>query len=544
MNRARLISILLWTALTCPLQAQGELPVDIDDPVYPLLEICEIRGALPPLSALKPYTEREVRGYLATAIAKKDALTAEELSALEGIEKGFARGDAPPVYFEAAGASDFRVDLTDTSALHSMNMAEAAIKGSLWSILSYKVDIEAFLDKVDPDAFPPFDFTKLWDGFHVWGENGQVLVSTGINSHLNFSSASLPELSVDLFDHALNLQLTRTRREWGLGEGSLSLSGTARPIEAFEGSTRPVSWAGFHFLAGTLGYWWSPTKEQKMFSIHRLELFPFDWLYISPWESVVYAKRLEISYLNPLMPYFFGQQIGGDLDNVAFGVDAAVTISPFVRLHASLFIDEISFIPLDTFFSRPKNQYAWQAGLKVPLPWPAWTLFTFQYTKIEPYCYTHYLQTVPQYTSPIDINFTNDGENIGYHLPPNSDEFLFRLFASPLAGMAVTVQYQLIRHGTGDHLAGQIEGDIDTPIIYDPPSVYPMKSFLNDGIYEWINVATLHIAYVFAAIRTSVWAEYSYVNATNYTSIVGNNVVMNLVGLGVRISCSTWATGE
>ena len=47
-----------------------------------------------------------------------------------------------------------------------------------------------------------------------------------------------------------------------------------------------------------------------MFSIHRVELYPFDWLYLSPWESVVYAKRLELTYLDPIFPFFFGQQIG------------------------------------------------------------------------------------------------------------------------------------------------------------------------------------------------------------------------------------------
>ena len=234
-----------------------------------------------------------------------------------------------------------------------------------------------------------------------------------------------------------------------------------------------------------------------MFSIHRIELFPFDWLYLSPWESVVYAKRLELSYLDPLFPFFFGQQLGGDIDNLALGGDVAVTIAPFARVYVSLFIDEISFVPLSTFFTRPNNQYAWQVGVKVPLPWPAWSLFVFQYTKIEPYTYTHYLQTVPQYTTPIDISYTNDGENIGYHLPPNSDEFLVRLSAHPAPRLSAMAQYQLIRHGTGLLSLGQIEGDINKPIDYSLS--YPRKDFLHDGIYEWIHIARLDLSYSFPA---------------------------------------------
>ena len=528
----------------CALHAQESLPVDIDDPVYPILEMADIRGLVPPGSAVKPYSEREVRSRLDAASASERPLSAAEQSVLEEMTKRFPKGDAPAAYLETRGESSLRADLSQAGVVDFSVMGEVGILGSLWSTGAYRFQFEGFLDTVNPEAFPPFDFTKQYDGFQVWTSGQRVETSNGINGHLNFSSAALSALSFDFFDDELNVQLSRTRRDWGVGEGSLSLSGTARPIEAFSASARPVSWGSYSFLAGTLGYWWSSDAEQKMFSIHRIELFPFDWLYLSPWESVVYAKRLELSYLNPLFPFFFGQQLGGDLDNLAAGGDVAVTIAPFVRVYASLFIDEISFPPLSTFFTRPDNQYAWQVGIKAPLPWLPWSIFVFQYTKIEPYTYTHYPQTVPQYTTPIDINYTNDNENIGYHLPPNSDEFLVRLLSYPFPWLQATVQYQLIRHGTGNHLLGQIEGDINTPIIYNPPTTYPMKSFLNDGIYEWIHIARLDLAYFITALQATIWAEYAFVYASNYTNIVGNNVVKNIVGFGVKIRAAGWAGGE
>ena len=180
--------------------------------------------------------------------------------------------------------------------------------------------------------------------------------SDGINGHLNFTSAALSALSFDFFDHALNLQFSRTRRDWGPGEGSLSLSGTARPIEAFSASTRPVSWAGFRFLAGTLGDWWSSAAEQKMFSIHRIELFPFDWLYLSPWESC--GLRQEAGAFLP--------RSRSSLSSSASSWAETSTTSPWAEtspsrsrhlrgVYASLFIDEISFVPLSTFFTRPRT---------------------------------------------------------------------------------------------------------------------------------------------------------------------------------------------
>lgn len=545
MSRKGGLSTLLMIVCACALHAQEQLPVDIDDPVYPILEISAIRGLVAPGSMVKPYSEKEVRSRLDAARGSEWPLSPDERGVLDEMARRFPKGDAPAAYLETAGASGIRADLSRAGVIDFSLMGNVGILGSLWSIASYRLQLGGFLDMVNPEALASYDFTKQWDGFQVWTDGKKVQVSNGVNGHLNFASATSSALSFDFFDRALNLQFSRTRRDWGVGEGSLSLSGTARPIEAFSASVRPASWASFHFLAGSLGNWWNPAAEQKMFSLHRIEFFPLDWLYISPWESVVYAKRLELSYLDPLMPFFFGQQLSGDYDNIAMGGDVAVTIAPFARVYFSLFVDEISFVPLSTFFSRPGNQYAWQVGVKVPLPWPAWALFVFQYTKIEPYTYTHYLQTVPQYgTQLMDIAYSNDGENIGYHLPPNSDELLVRLSAHPAPRLSVMAQYQLVRHGTGDHLQGQIEGDINTPIVYNPPTTYPMKDFLNDGIYEWIHIARLDLAYSLPALHASVWAEYALVSASNYTNIPGKNVAKHLVGIGVRFRAATWPGGE
>ena len=166
------------------------------------------------------------------------------------------------------------------------------------------------------------------------------------------------------------------------------------------------------------------------------------------------------------MPFYFGQQSRGDKDNIALGGDVAVTIAPFARLYASLFIDEISFPPLSTFFTRADNQYAWQVGVKVPLPWLAWSLFVFQYTKIEPYTYTHYLADRPVlYRRPsTSITPTTGRTSATISLPtPTSSSSVCPPIPAP--GSPVAVQYQLIRHGTGLLSLGQIEGDIKLPSI-------------------------------------------------------------------------------
>jgi hypothetical protein len=525
--------VLVLVLLPGAAAAQEQLSMDLSDPLlYRLLEICSLKGGTPPLSAVKPYRLEEVRRLLRAAIDSPGRLSAREQALLRQVWDRL-----PPVSTRLARAqlsleSELRANLSRPGALHSFNQGRASVRGSLGSLLAYDLNLGLSLDKVDPEAFAPYAFTKKWDGYHIWAEDGQVVTSDGVAENPGIGFVSLPELSLDLWDSRINLQFSRLRHDWGVGEGSLSLSGTARPIEALAGSIQPGAKWRFHFLDGTLGSWWNAEAEQKMFSIHRLEWFPRDWLYLSPWESVVYAKRLELSYLNPVTSYFMGQHINGDLDNIAFGGEAAVSGSPYFRLYFSLFLDEIVLVPLSRLFTRPNNQFAWQAGLKVPVPvsWLPFALLTLQYTKIEPYCYTHY-----PYKS-ININYAHDGENLGYHLPPNSDELLLRFFTLPAQGLDLTAQYQLIRHGTGDHANGEIEGDIGIWYDYADAALYPEKDFLHDGIYEWINVLTLDLGYRFARAPLRVWAEYSFVHAANYGNLSGNTAVKNLFALGASIA--------
>ncbi len=530
----------VWTAVllaaigASALLAQDQLPVALEDPVYIVIELCALRGIIPEVSAVKPYTRRQVREYVSAALEDPGSLSAQEISILQRAREDFSEKPSP-ASIQLDARSDLRAGLSDPAPLSSMNTADVSLRGGLGPAFSYDVDLGVFYDALDPAALPPFELTKEWDGFHTWFNDAGAVVSNGITSP-GIAWKALPVLSLDLLGGAANIQFGRTRREWGYGEGSLSLSGTARPILAVSGDVRPLPWASASFLIGSLGNWWNPAMSNKMLSLHRLELFPLPWLYLSAWESVVWGKRMDLTYLNPLMIYVIGQQITGDLDNLSMGGDIAVTIPPFGRLYFSLFIDEVVLFPLDQLFTAANNQFAWQAGAKIPIPWIPWlpwSMLAVQYTKIEPYTYTHYPQTLPQYTSPVDIGYTNDGENIGYHLPPNSDELLVRL-STDLGAWEISAQYQLIRHGTGDHLLGQIEGDITIPYIYNPPQTYPPKSFLNDGIYERLNILKLRVSYDIPVIRTTVWAEYALMGAVNFNYVIGNDLLTSFVGIGLR----------
>lgn len=164
---------------------------------------------------------------------------------------------------------------------------------------------------------------------------------------------------------------------------------------------------------------------------------------------------------------------------------------------------------------------------------------TGQYTKIEPYTYTHYPQSYSTngmntggkqiYTN---TGFFNQGRNLGYYLKPNSDEIYFSFDTLPMPGMEVSIAYSLIRHGTnlkikkwrgkdgklydsenaamtasGGATAENvfndmtINGDMNAHLNYGVVGTMQRKDFLNDGIYDWTNALRLWISYDFAYLK-------------------------------------------
>ena len=106
--------------------------------------------------------------------------------------------------------------------------------------------------------------------------------------------------------------------------------------------------------------------------------------------------------------------------------------------------------------------FAYQGGVKLDLPWLPFASLTAQYTKIEPFVYTH----PPTWNSDtrlrVNTNYTNDGENLGYHLKPNSDELLLKLDTRLAADWRADFQYSFIRHGDNPIMSRRITSSMGT----------------------------------------------------------------------------------
>ncbi len=365
------------------------------------------------------------------------------------------------------------------------------------------------------------------------------------------------DLTAYFLEGDLVLRAARLRREWGIAEGSLTLGGTARPFIGAEVQARLAPWLALSHVSGWLSSWaeearsrkdpWDnfPAEDeltyQKLFTLQRLELFPLPWLYLSASSTMVGARRFEPGYLSPLIFSLIYQNVlAENLDNMGVGVDLAVTFPPFGRLYFSFYADEMEITGFRELFTRPRNMFAFQAGLKVPVPRLPLTEFVFQYTKIEPFTYAHFPTWYADHYLGVDTSYTQDGENLAYPIPPNSDEFLVKLASLPLPRLAAGLEYRLIRHGDNPNkdpgtpaILGRIDG------YYTPAANQADKDFLHDGLYDFSHIVTLSGEYRLARAPVTLGASYSFVYTLWEPNNSGEpdrpNETRNILALSVRV---------
>jgi hypothetical protein len=228
---------------------------------------------------------------------------------------------------------------------------------------------------------------------------------------------------------------------------------------------------------------------KKILRKHMIEL-DFKYFHFDFGSSTVFPKRFEIGYMFPLINMVEYQNHIGDYDNTAMFGDIKVKIPEYGSIWASLYLDEINGLNNNPFTST-RAMYAGQLGTKILFPWLPFANISMRYTKIEPYCYTHHaINYTPWYNHYIIENYTNNGESLGYYLPPNSDEFFFKFEAKPKANLNTSLQYQFIRHGA-EYGSQQVPGSS----LYSELSPYNRdelnKYFLRDGAYNWMHIISV-----------------------------------------------------
>lgn len=356
----------------------------------------------------------------------------------------------------------------------------------------------------EPLAFFPYTYQKHWDGSIFVAEN---ISSSGFYEWpqgISFGYQLNGEMSASFLDDAIFVRAGRLQRDWASGTtgSSLVLNAAARPFFGVEANFEPFSWLRMSTLTGILEYYntkgitVSSATFQNAFAIGMVEANYRNFVHFSLGSSVVFPKRFELGYSFPLLSRFFYQNNVGDFDNLAMFATLILQYPGIGKIWGSAYVDEMDLTSPE-FFSQDRNMYALQFGASAPVPIPnlAFSNITLQYTKIEPYVYTHQLVKTPWYEAWMEENYVNNGVSLGYYLPPNSDELKVRFESSVIGGGVIRfhAQYQMVRHGA-EYGTRAVDGSglnsqLDTHGRSDKEGK-PMlwKYFLHDGAYQWQHI--------------------------------------------------------
>jgi hypothetical protein len=521
-------------------QTNTSLDLESGSVIYQIIDYAELKGIIPKIKQEKPYVKSLVLENLKLIDRRRDMLTDDEQRIVKAyIDKNDNKQDFA---FLAVIESDNNLEAFDLSHPHSINALGLQVQSNIFNWLSADITFSMMLDRTNEEAFLPYEFVKTWDHHHV---DPETRADTSYEEFA-ISNRSQEELAMATDDGSSYLRFGRFLRDWGPGEHSLILSDTARPFIGIEAGFPMTDFAYFTSVVGSLGMTVSNVtdSEQKMISAHKLTITPADWLSLSVWESVVYGKRFELAYISPVSVYLVSQMgIAGDRDNSTLGFDFEIKPVDSLNFYGSIFIDEIEGDRMMELFTYPKNMFAWYTGIETALPFLSFGTASLQYTKLEPFVYTHYPQPYDFYKTPININYTNDGTAMAYPLPPNSDEIKLNVTFLPTPEVGVDFNMSYIRHGDNPDAAGGeylIMGDIDETLSYDNLAEYPDKDFLNDGIYEHIFNTSIMVNYGFKNIPLTLNAGYGFSYAANYKNIEGNKNFKNVITIGGSYKYKLW----
>ncbi len=325
-------------------------------------------------------------------------------------------------------------------------------------------------------------------GFYIQGSNGFSMGSKWAalqkkELQYNFKFNESPEqtffddneghLSLD-FDW-INLKFGRDRLLLGYGENKTILSDESPKFDYLQLQFNYGIFSFFSFHGKMLGQssYAGDTitggvnvLKEKYMAYHRLGFKLTDNVTLGAGEIVIYGDRpMEFSYINPFNFYKSVEHNNRDRDNAMIFFDLENRSVKGLKLFAMLLLDDINYGKVGTGWFG--NQTLWNFGLStynlyhfIPID------FHFEYTRVEPYVFTHRLP---------NNNFTNFGYGLSSVLAPNSELFFskinYRLSHRFEASFSVSYtvhganfldeQGNIIKNVGGDYLVGHRNGDAD-----------------------------------------------------------------------------------
>lgn len=208
----------------------------------------------------------------------------------------------------------------------------------------------------------------------------------------------------------------------------------------------PTPYFGYEFSVGPLTYTQLGAKLYhekdlgKYMHTHRLEARLPAKVTVGVSEIVVYGSTVEAagsnlnedadstgrdfewSYMIPFVPFVFEEHFHGDKDNEALAFDLSVKTLRGWDFYGEMLWDDMKS-PTEIFDdSWWGNKWAATVGVEtIRKFFGTWFTWIFEYTRVEPWVYTHHKGA--------GYNYTSYGQSLGTDLGPNSQELYTSLEA-------------------------------------------------------------------------------------------------------------------
>ncbi len=419
----------------CTLVAFGDLPSDLNDRMYTYIDLWEGKGLISGIPPLRPYPIQYLKEIFKEVMRRggEDAGIAGEF--LESINPDFSLKPTP------GHESRFTPD-----AFYGETGSDFPFVGNLHPLVSYSGRAAIWLvDRQQGDLLPfgavsERDYLEDWSDFDLFGRKVFVRQSLALSTTIGTSSVYL------------SLGLNRN------SFGPFFENGVILGPQAPHAGTFNFTWRLKKTILTIAHFMLTATNETgkgrypgKYMSLHGLQIFPFSWLEVGVFESIVYGGRLEPLYLIPLSEFFYFQGIIGFLDNAMFGASVKIRFFEDVQYMAVLYIDDLHFNDMVRFDFDTKYKVAVQTGITWTPLYTYMKRIAFDYTMVTPYTYSH-IDSGINYQ-----NYTHAGVNLGPALEPNSDRLSLDILITPRKWIDVTLMSRFIRHGNAS--AGYTDGD-------------------------------------------------------------------------------------
>ena len=186
----------------------------------------------------------------------------------------------------------------------------------------------------------------------------------------------------------------------------------------------------------------------KYLAFHAVDFYPTKKITLTYYETMVYGKRFDPSYLFP-SPYMITQGITGYNDNLQMGIVFSYKPAMGFSWNTDLYIDHLSVDEIVKFNFNSENEIAVKTGAIYTPVNSLCSRLAIDYTLITPYMYSH-----AEYDDAGNMtartfnyqNYTNNGICMGSSYPPNSDRISYTMDLQPMKRLHVQISSAFTRH--------------------------------------------------------------------------------------------------